>query len=148
MNSDQYAQRELTKLAKAQQRLLVDAAPVIPGYEAVLRYRPAYFATGDYYDFFQRADDATGVFVGDGSGHGPSACMLMATMRALLRTHPSLHAQPGATLAQAGAMFRELIPSDSFMMRPERRPRLWYKLRSRSINSSSVYRLFRSRIIP
>jgi sigma-B regulation protein RsbU (phosphoserine phosphatase) len=104
MNSDQYARRELTKLAKAQQRLLVENAPEISGYNAVLRYRPAYFATGDYYDFFDRADGKTGVFIGDGSGHGPSACMLMATMRAL-----------GATLAAAGAMFRDLIPSDSFM---------------------------------
>jgi sigma-B regulation protein RsbU (phosphoserine phosphatase) len=102
-------------LAKAQQRLLVETAPLIRGYEAVLRYRPAYFATGDYYDFFDRTDGRTGVFIGDGSGHGPAACMLMATMRALLQTHPSLHQEPGATLAAAGAMFRELIPSDSFM---------------------------------
>ena len=73
--------------------------------------------TGDYYDFFDRQDGRAGVFIGDGSGHGPSACMLMATMRALLRTHPALHGLPGATLAAAGVMFRELIPSDSFMTR-------------------------------
>src|SRR5258708_33750670 len=97
MDSDQYARRELNKLAKAQQRLLAESAPEIPGFKAVLKYRPAYFATGDYYDFFERADGKTGVFIGDGSGHGPSACILMATMRALLRTHPSLHEEPGAT---------------------------------------------------
>jgi len=115
MDVDQYARRELNKLAKAQQRLLAEHAPEIPGYRAVLKYRPAYFATGDYHDFFERPDGSAAIFIGDGSGHGPSACMLMATMRALLRTHPALHGEPGETLAAAGAMFRDLIPSDSFM---------------------------------
>ena len=57
----------------------------------------------------------TAIFVGDGSGHGPGACMLMAAMRAVLRTHPELHGAPGPTLGAAGAWFRDLIPSDAFI---------------------------------
>jgi sigma-B regulation protein RsbU (phosphoserine phosphatase) len=115
MDPETLARRELKKLSKAQLRLLPDAAPAVPGYRLVLRYRPAYFAGGDYYDFFHRPDGRTGVFVGDGSGHGPGACMLMATMRAVLRTHPELHGEPGPTLTAAGAWFRDLVPSDAFM---------------------------------
>ena len=115
IDPNQYARRELRKLAKAQQRLLLETAPPIPGYDVVLKYRPSYVATGDYYDFFERPDGKNAVFIGDGSGHGPSACMLMATMRALLRTHPHLHRDAGTTLTATGAMFRELIPSDMFM---------------------------------
>jgi sigma-B regulation protein RsbU (phosphoserine phosphatase) len=109
------AENELLKLAKVQQRLLPRYAPPVAGYELALAYRPSYLATGDYYDFFPRADGRTGVFVGDGSGHGPSACMLMATMRTILRTHPLMHQTPGATLTFAGSLFRSLIPSDMFM---------------------------------
>jgi sigma-B regulation protein RsbU (phosphoserine phosphatase) len=89
-------------------------APIIPGYELALRYRPACFATGDYYDFFPREYGGS-VFIGDGSGHGPTACVLMAMMRAILQTHPEIHADPGQTLASAGQMFKTLIASDLFM---------------------------------
>ncbi len=115
MDSDELAHRELRRLAKIQQKMLLQVAPTIPGYEAALIYRPAYVITGDYYDFFPLANGAWGVFIGDGSGHGPPACMVMATMRAILRTHPDIHREPGATLELSGAMLRELIPSDTFM---------------------------------
>jgi sigma-B regulation protein RsbU (phosphoserine phosphatase) len=115
MDADDHAHRELRRLAKAQQKLLAQSAPAIPGYEAALIYRPAYVVTGDYYDFFPFANDAWGVFIGDGSGHGPAACMVMAMMRTILRTHPDIHREPGTTLELAGAMLRELIPSDLFM---------------------------------
>ncbi len=80
----------------------------------VLAYRPAFAVTGDYHDFFTRPDGKTAVFVGDGSGHGPAASMLMAIMFTILRTH-DIHAEPGATLTHAGRMFHRLVPSDLFM---------------------------------
>lgn len=114
-NVNLVAQWELRRLAKAQQKLLLQSAPTMAEYEAALIYRPAFVVTGDYYDFFPLSHDAWGVFIGDGSGHGPAACMLMAMMRTILRTHPDIHGEPGTTLELAGAMMRELIPSDMFM---------------------------------
>ena len=115
LDPDQVAREELRKLAKAQQRLLPKQAPVVPGFEVHLAFRPAFIATGDYYDFFRRPDERMALFIGDGSGHGPSACMLMAMMRAMLHTHPSLHRDAGGTLAVTSKMFQQLIPSDMFM---------------------------------
>src|SRR5262249_29685279 len=48
-------------------------------------------------------------------GHGPSACMLMATMRTLLHTHPEIHSDPGHALSHLTRMFHALIPADLFM---------------------------------
>src|SRR5262245_37154442 len=112
---DRQARAELRKLAKAQQRLLPQVPPCVPGFEIVFEYRPSYFATGDYYDFPERPDGKPAVFIGDGSGHGPTASMIMAMMRALLRTHRALHTQPGPTLDVFGNLLRSLIPSDLFM---------------------------------
>jgi sigma-B regulation protein RsbU (phosphoserine phosphatase) len=109
------ADRELTKLRWAQSRLLPQAAPGHPDYQLAIRYRPFYFATGDYHDFLPQPDGSLVVFVGDSSGHGPSACMLMATMRTLLGTHPELHGDPGTALSRLSKMFNTLIPSDLFM---------------------------------
>ncbi|MCI0681647.1 MAG: serine/threonine-protein phosphatase [Gemmataceae bacterium] len=103
------------KLSNLQRRILPQVAPPVPGYQQVLTYRPAFVVTGDYHDFFCRADGRTAVFVGDGSGHGPAASMLMAMMRTILHTHPDLHREPGETLSLAGRMFHQLIPSDLFM---------------------------------
>lgn len=109
------AHQELAKLGTAQRRLLPQAAPQVPGYHLCLNYRPVCFVTGDYHDFFPQAPEGPAVFVGDGSGHGPTACMLMATMRTLLHTHHGLHHNPGETLAIAGKLFYLLVPADLFM---------------------------------
>jgi sigma-B regulation protein RsbU (phosphoserine phosphatase) len=103
------------KLSNLQRRILPQVAPPVVGYHLVLAYQPAFVVTGDYHDFFCRADGRTGVFVGDGSGHGPAASMLMAMMRTILHTHPELHREPGETLTLVSRMFNRLIPSDLFM---------------------------------
>lgn len=103
-----------SKLCNLQRRFLPQIAPAVPGYRLFLAYRPAFVVTGDYHDFFRRPDGNTAVFLGDGSGHGPAASMLMAIMRTILHTH-EVHAEPGETLHKSGAMFHRLIPSDLFM---------------------------------
>jgi sigma-B regulation protein RsbU (phosphoserine phosphatase) len=109
------ADRELQQLRVLQGRLLPQVAPAHRGYQIAFRYRALYFATGDYHDFFPQPDGSLVVFVGDSCGHGPSACMLMATMRTLLYTHPEIHNDPGQALTRLSAMFHALIPSDLFM---------------------------------
>jgi sigma-B regulation protein RsbU (phosphoserine phosphatase) len=109
------ADRELNHLRIAQARLLPQAAPAYPSYRLALRYRPFYFATGDYHDFFPQPDGSLACFVGDSTGHGPSACMLMATMRTLLCTRPEVHGEPGPVLTRLTRMLHGLIPLDLFM---------------------------------
>jgi serine phosphatase RsbU (regulator of sigma subunit) len=109
------AERELTKLRSAQARLLPQCAPQRPDYRIAFRYRPFYFATGDYYDFFPLADGSLAVFVGDSTGHGPSASMLMASMRTLLRTRPQIHGDPGGALGALTRALDTLIAPDLFM---------------------------------
>lgn len=109
------ANRELQQLRVAQSRLLPQVPPSHGEYQIAFRYRAFYFATGDYHDFFPQPDGSLSVFVGDSCGHGPSACMLMATMRTLLYTHPDIHGDPGQALSRLTGMFHALIPSDLFM---------------------------------
>jgi sigma-B regulation protein RsbU (phosphoserine phosphatase) len=109
------ADRELQQLRVLQNQLLPQVPPAHGEYQIAFRYRPFYFATGDYHDFFPQPDGSLVVFVGDSCGHGPSACMLMATMRTLLYTHPDILSDPGNALSRLSAMFHALIPSDLFM---------------------------------
>jgi sigma-B regulation protein RsbU (phosphoserine phosphatase) len=109
------ANQELQRLRVLQSRLLPQVPPSHGEYQIAFRYRPFYFATGDYHDFFPQEDGSLTVFIGDSCGHGPSACMLMATMRTLLYTHPEIHGDPGHALTRLTGMFHRLIPSDLFM---------------------------------
>jgi phosphoserine phosphatase RsbU/P len=102
------------KLCNLQRRILPQVAPEVSGYQLFFAYRPAFIVTGDYHDFFRRPDGNTAAFLGDGSGHGPAASMLMAIVRTILHTH-DVHHDPGVTLNRVGAMFHRLIPSDLFM---------------------------------
>ena len=45
---------------------------------------------GDYYDFIELADSKVGIVVGDVSGHGVSAALLMASVRGYLRARATL----------------------------------------------------------
>jgi sigma-B regulation protein RsbU (phosphoserine phosphatase) len=109
------ANQELERLRVAQSRLLPQMPPSHGEYQIAFRYHAFYFATGDYHDFFPQPDGSLDVFVGDSCGHGPSACMLMATMRTLLYTHPEIHGDPGHALSHLTRMLHALIPADLFM---------------------------------
>ena len=109
------ANQELQQLRLLQSRILPQVPPTHPDYEIAFRYRPFFFATGDYHDFFLQPDGSLVVFVGDSCGHGPSACMLTATMRALLFTHTEILADPGHALTCLTKMFHALVPCGLFM---------------------------------
>ncbi|MCI0705065.1 MAG: serine/threonine-protein phosphatase [Planctomycetia bacterium] len=102
------------ELCNLQRRILPQIPPAVPGYRLSFAYRPSFVVTGDYHDFFRRPDGHTAAFIGDGSGHGPAASMLMAIMRTMLHTL-DIHCEPGDTLSAADSRFHRLIPPDLFM---------------------------------
>ncbi len=78
-------ERELAAAARIQQRLLPAAAPPFPGWAMVGRNVPCLAVGGDYFDLQLRGPDRLGVAVGDVSGKGLPAAILMATVQAAFR---------------------------------------------------------------
>lgn len=93
---DRFRMREALTLAmEVQQHLLPDASPDLEGFDLAGRSIYCDETGGDYYDFIpiSRLDqEHMGVAVGDVTGHGVAAALLMTTARALLRSHA---AKPG-----------------------------------------------------
>ena len=77
--------RELEIAHEVQERLFPQGAPSIPGVELAGICRPALGVGGDYYDYFTLNDGGLGIAVGDVSGKGIPAALLMASLRASLR---------------------------------------------------------------
>jgi serine phosphatase RsbU (regulator of sigma subunit) len=78
-------EREMTLAAEIQKRLLPKGAPRVPGYEILGWNRPARQVGGDYYDFLTLAEDRLGVIVGDVSGKGIPAALLVSTLHSAAR---------------------------------------------------------------
>lgn len=68
---------------RIQARFLPSSLPTIPGYDVASWWQPAEFVSGDYYDWLPLKDGRWGFAVGDVSGHGMGAALLMATVRAM-----------------------------------------------------------------
>ena len=68
---------DLEQAAQIQKSLLPSNLPQIKGYEFAARSQPAELVGGDLYDFFHFSDNIFGVSVGDASGHGLPAALLV-----------------------------------------------------------------------
>jgi sigma-B regulation protein RsbU (phosphoserine phosphatase) len=73
--------RELEQAADIQRRLLPREAPLVPGYELAGHNLPCQTVGGDYFDFFPYADGRIGLALGDVSGKGMQAAILMSTVK-------------------------------------------------------------------
>lgn len=77
--------RELEIAREVQQRLFPQKLPVIQGLEFAGYCRPALGVGGDYYDFVRLDDGSLGIAIGDVSGKGIAAALMMASLQASLR---------------------------------------------------------------
>ncbi len=77
--------RELEIAREVQQRLFPQVLPVVKGLEFGGYCRPAQGVGGDYYDFIRLQNGCLGVAIGDVSGKGIAAALMMASLQASLR---------------------------------------------------------------
>ena len=82
--------RELELAREVQTHFFSSLAPVPDlGLDIAGRYRPAREVGGDYYDIIRLSDTSVALTLGDVSGKGIAAALLMATLRAFVRSQPS-----------------------------------------------------------
>jgi hypothetical protein len=72
------------RASERQRRLLPAKAPDVPGTEIDLIYRPAAVVSGDFYDFVPLDDGKIAILIGDVSGHGIEAGILMGMANKVL----------------------------------------------------------------
>jgi phosphoserine phosphatase RsbU/P len=92
--------REIEIAREVQERLFPQELPVIAGLSLAGACRPARGVGGDYYDFIPLEDGRLAIAVGDVSGKGVSAALLMAGLRACLRTMTLIGEMDLATLME------------------------------------------------
>jgi sigma-B regulation protein RsbU (phosphoserine phosphatase) len=104
---------ELKAIARLQRSLLPTHTPSIPGVGVATYYQTSQRAGGDYYDFFPLPDGRWGILIGDVSGHGTPAAVLMAITHSLAHNYPGPHDRPGAFLEYLNSRLHARYTSDS-----------------------------------
>jgi serine phosphatase RsbU (regulator of sigma subunit) len=106
---------ELGLARQIQQGLLPRTAPALDGFDMDGVSLPAQETGGDYLDFIPAEDGRLGIAIGDASGHGIAAALLMAETRAYLRALLLSHADAGRILSLANRNVVKDIERDWFV---------------------------------
>jgi steroid delta-isomerase-like uncharacterized protein len=108
-------EQELHVARRIQQELLPEATPELEGWRMATYYGPAREVGGDFYDFLELEDGRLGLVVGDATGHGMPAALVMATTRGMLRAVVQSLESPGEVLTRVNEALVADIPPSTFV---------------------------------
>ncbi|HYH85366.1 MAG TPA: SpoIIE family protein phosphatase [Pyrinomonadaceae bacterium] len=114
MEQERY-ERELQLAREIQQRFQPTAPPIVPGYELQGISFPSYQIGGDYYDFINCADGRLVVALGDVSGKGTSAALLMSSLHAAVHAQVTLCRPLTQTIGAVNRYLADNTPANRFV---------------------------------
>ncbi len=86
--------------ARRLQETLLQQAPAMEGFQFACRYEACSDITGDFYVFIQLPDNKVGIALGDVSGHGVQAGLVMSMARKTLEIYAGQGFGPADTLSR------------------------------------------------
>ncbi|HKU85362.1 MAG TPA: SpoIIE family protein phosphatase [Casimicrobiaceae bacterium] len=109
--------RAQIEIAREIQRTLLPEDPLdVAGVKLAGRCIPAAAVGGDYFGYFPRQRNGVDSFIGDVSGHGVGAAMLMASARTIFMTERLVAQSAAPILAKLnGLLFADLNHANHFM---------------------------------
>jgi serine phosphatase RsbU (regulator of sigma subunit) len=111
----QSIEQELRMARDIQQALLPKDSPELDNWKISHHYRPAREVGGDFYDFLELPGGRLGLVVGDATGHGMPAALVMATARSMLRAVAQASDSPGEVLRRTNDPLVMDIPPNMFV---------------------------------
>ncbi len=107
--------RELEIARELQVNLLPREAPDLPGLDIAARSEPATEVGGDYFDYLELGQGRLGIAVGDVSGHGMPAGLLMAMAKSSIYTQVQSGVLPSEMIARLSETLLQLSADNQFM---------------------------------
>jgi predicted ester cyclase len=109
-------EQELEVARRIQDASLPKEVPELEGWEIAPFYQPAREVGGDFYDFHLLSEGRLGVVVGDATGKGVPAALVMASTRSMLRALArASDYSPGEVLEQVNDLLVTDIPPNMFV---------------------------------
>src|SRR5215210_3241429 len=108
-------EQDLRVARRIQQASLPKEVPDVQGWQINPHYQPAREVGGDFYDFLELEDGRLGLVVGDATGHGVPAALVMSTTCGMLRAVAFSVNSPGEVLARVNEALSARIPPSMFV---------------------------------
>jgi serine phosphatase RsbU (regulator of sigma subunit) len=110
-------EQELRVARRIQHASLPEKVPTLEGWQISPYYQPAREVGGDFYDFHHLSEGRLGVVVGDATGKGVPAALVMSTTCGMLQLAAQAlgSSSPGEVLAQINESLVARIPSNMFV---------------------------------
>ncbi len=108
-------QEEVRLAARIQTDLLPQSVPELPGYEIAGRNIPAQVVGGDHFDFIPIDDHRMAICLGDVSGKGLPASLLMANLQATLRSQTLSVPSPKVCIERSNRLLFQSTSSEKFV---------------------------------
>jgi serine phosphatase RsbU (regulator of sigma subunit)/predicted ester cyclase len=108
-------EQDLRVARRIQQASLPKEVPGVQGWQINPYYQPAREVGGDFYDFLELEDGRLGLVVGDATGHGVPAALVMSTTCGMLRAVAFSVDSPGEVLARVNEALSARIPPSMFV---------------------------------
>src|ERR671913_348385 len=108
-------EQELKVARSIQQASLPEKVPDLEGWQITPYYQPAREVGGDFYDFHLLSEGRLGLVVGDATGKGVPAALVMSTTLSMLRLAAQSYSSPGQMLQGVNEALFPYIPSNMFV---------------------------------
>src|SRR5215212_8689052 len=117
MRERERIEQELRVARSIQHASLPEEVPQLEGWQISPYYQPAREVGGDFYDFHLLSEGRLGVVVGDATGKGVPAALVMSTACGMLQavSQSSDPSSPGGVLAQVNEALSVRIPTNMFV---------------------------------
>ena len=110
-------EQELEVARRIQEASLPEEVPELEGWEISPHYRPDREVGGDFYDFHLLSEGRLGLVVGDATGKGVPAALVMSTTCGMLQLAAQAldSSSPGEVLARVNETLLARIPANMFV---------------------------------
>jgi serine phosphatase RsbU (regulator of sigma subunit)/predicted ester cyclase len=108
-------EQELRVARRIQQASLPKEVPTLEGWQISPFYQPAREVGGDFYDFLELGNGRLGLVVGDATGKGVPAALVMSTTCGMLRAVALSLNSPGEVLERVNEALSARIPPSMFV---------------------------------
>jgi serine phosphatase RsbU (regulator of sigma subunit) len=108
-------EQEMRVARSIQQASLPRSVPDMEGWKISPYYQPAREVGGDFYDLLELPNGRLGIVVGDATGKGVPAALVMASARSMLRAVAQASESPGDVLSKINDALVTDIPANMFV---------------------------------
>jgi len=106
---------QLSLARRIQSRLTPTGLQDVPGVDLALYYEPAMWVGGDYCDVWRLENGQLAFAIGDVSGKGLPAAMVMSNLQAALRTTMSFRSEPSSVMSLVNLHLIRSLPEGMFV---------------------------------